>query len=67
MIGVSQICLERRDDNARLDRDEVNPDECHADPRVDDNPFVEDAVEDVDQTLPAIRGIDQHGFSVASR
>jgi hypothetical protein len=52
VIGVSQICLERRDDDARLDRDEVNPDECHANPRVDDNPFVEDAVEDVDQIPP---------------
>jgi len=64
---VSQICLDRRDDDARLDRNEIDPDECNAYPRIDDNAFVKNAVEDVDQIPAAILRVNQHGISHAPR
>ena len=48
-LGVLEVRVDRGDDDARLDGDEVDADEGHAHPRVDDDPLVENAIENVDE------------------
>ena len=52
-LGVLEVGVDRRDDDASFDRDEVDADQRNADPRVDDDPLVEDAIEHVDETRSA--------------
>src|SRR5262245_32934803 len=52
-FGVLQVCVNRRHDDARLNRDEVDPDQGDRNPGVDDDPLVEHAIEDVDQACAA--------------
>src|SRR3954463_150078 len=52
-FGVLQVGVDRRDDNTRFDSDQVDPQQRHADPRVDDDALVEHAIEDVDETCAA--------------
>src|ERR1700682_4027994 len=46
--GVLEVRLERRHDDARLDRRQVDPGERYTGPRVDDDALVEDPFEDLD-------------------
>src|SRR5512141_1869673 len=59
-FGVFQVRVDRGDHDAGLDRDEVDADERNADPRVDDNPLVEDSIEDVDETCAACSAFNGH-------
>src|SRR5437667_2189514 len=46
---VLQPRINRRNDDARLDREQLDADERHADKRIDDAPTVQDAVDDFGQ------------------
>src|SRR6185503_7707487 len=48
-ICVPQVGVDGGDDDARFDRDQVDANERHAHPRVDDDSFVQDAVEYIDE------------------
>src|SRR5215510_1429460 len=52
-LGVLQIRVDRGNDNARFNGDQVDAHEGHPDPGVDDDPLVEDPIEDIDQTATA--------------
>src|SRR5581483_4366099 len=52
-LGVPQVGVDRGDDDAGFDGDQVDADERDAYPGVDDDAFVEDAVEDVDEARAA--------------
>src|SRR5215813_6065717 len=52
-LGILQIRVDRGDDNARFNGDQIDADQGHPDPRVDDDPLVEDPIEHVDQTAAA--------------
>src|ERR1043166_2140969 len=62
-LGVLQVGVNRGDDDARLDRDQVNADERDANPRVNDDAFVQHAVEHVYQTGSAGRSLNSHVVS----
>src|SRR5450755_1996159 len=46
---VLQVCVDRRDDNAGLDGDQIDADEGDSHPRIDDDAFVENPVEDINE------------------
>src|SRR5579864_3713141 len=48
-FSVAQIGIERSDHDAGFDGDQVNAHQRDANPRVDDDAFVEDTIEDVDE------------------
>ena len=48
-IGVLQISVDGSDDDAGLDRDQVNAHERDPHPGVNDDPFVQDAIENIDK------------------
>src|SRR6185295_159526 len=52
-FGVLQVGVDRRDHDACLDGDEVDPDQRDTDPRVDDDPFIEYPIEDVNKACSA--------------
>src|SRR3982074_3457062 len=52
-FGVFEIRVDRCDDDARLDRHNVDPDQGDAHPRVDDNTLIENAIENIDKRATA--------------
>ena len=46
--GKVQVGLDGRDDDSRFDRDQIDTDDCQAHQRINDDPFVQHAVENVD-------------------
>jgi hypothetical protein len=60
-VGVLQVGVDRGDDDADFDGDEVDPDKRHTHPCVDDNPLVEDAIKHVDKAGSAGRTLNGHG------
>ena len=63
---VLQIRVNRRNDDARFDRDQVDADQRDPDPRVDDDALVQDAIENVDETCPACRSFNCHSLLLLS-
>src|SRR4051795_11709657 len=59
---VLEVRIDRSDDDARFNRDQVDADEGDANPRVDDDTFVEDPVEYVNETCAAWCTFDSHGL-----
>ena len=59
-FGVLQIRVDRGDDDARLDRDEVDAHQRDADPGIDDDAFVQDAIENVDETCSTCCSFNGH-------
>src|ERR1700687_5055236 len=49
-VGVPQVSVDGGDDHTCFDGDEVDADERHAHPSVDDDALVQDAVEHIDET-----------------
>src|SRR3954454_17832393 len=49
-LGETEVGVDARDDDARVDRQQLDTDEGDADVRVDDEAFVEDKLEDVGET-----------------
>ena len=68
-FGVLQVGVDRRDDDARLDGDQVDADQRHAHPGIDDDALVQDAIENVDETCSACCSFNCHSAApaVASR
>ena len=64
-VGMFEICLDRRDDDARLDGHQVDAHQRDAHPCVDDDAFVEHAVEDIDEVPAAGRRVNQHNVAHA--
>src|SRR5215475_14071990 len=63
---VLQICVDRRDHDARLDGDQIDPHQRNADPCVDDDPLVEYSIEDVNETCTARGSFNGHRMLLAS-
>src|SRR5215470_4435588 len=59
-LGVLQIRIDRGNDYARFNGDQVDAHEGHPDPGVDDDPLVEDTIEHVNQTAAAGRPFNCH-------
>ena len=64
---VLQVGVDRGDDDARFDGDQVDADERDADPGVDDDALVEHAVENVDETRAACGAFNCHAAAPAVR
>jgi hypothetical protein len=61
-IGVAQIGVDRRDNDTRFNRDQVNANQGDAHPCVDDDPLVENAIEHVDETGSARSSLNGHSL-----
>ena len=48
--GVRQVAFDRRDNDPRFNRDEVDADERHAHPGIDHDAFIQYTVEHIDET-----------------
>src|SRR5262245_239180 len=59
-FGVLQVRVDRRDDHAGFHRDEVDTDQRDTDPCVDDDPFIEYPIEDVNKTCAACGSFNGH-------
>ena len=57
---MCEVCRNRGDDDAGLDRNQVDANEGQAYPRVDDDPLVEDAIENIDLASGAGGALDGH-------
>src|SRR5581483_5696750 len=63
-LGVFQISVNGGDDDARFHRDQVNADQRNSDPGINDDAFVQHAVENVNETSSARYSLYRHfGFS----
>jgi len=60
-FGVREIRRNRRDDDAGVDRHEFYSDQRYADPSVDDDAFVENAVEYIDEAWTNSNYLRGHG------
>ena len=66
-FGIAEIGVDRRDNDTRFNGKQVNANERDAHPGVDDDAFVEDAVEHIDQTGAAGCTLHRHGVILRAR
>src|SRR6266536_6166813 len=59
---IPEVGIDGGDHDARLHGDQVDPDERDADPCVDDDPLIEDAIEYVDEARASRMAFNRHGF-----
>jgi hypothetical protein len=59
-VGVTQIALNRRHDNSRFNRKEVDSNERHTNPCIDDDAFVQHVVKNVDDARRARYAFKSH-------
>jgi hypothetical protein len=61
-VGVFQIRLNRRYDDASFNRDEVDADQRYANPCVDDDALVENVIEHVNHARAGCRSFRDQGW-----
>src|SRR5579864_4088579 len=57
---ILQVCVDRRDDDPRLDGDEIDAHQRNTNPGIDHDPLVEHAIEDIDETSTACCTFNRH-------
>ncbi len=60
-VGVFEVCRNRSDDDAGIDRHEFYSAQSHKDPRVDHDAFVENSVEYIDVARTSSNYLRGHG------
>jgi len=57
--GMAQVGVDRRCDDPRLDGNQINAGDRHPSPGVDDDPFVEHVVENIDEAGGRARAVER--------